>query len=106
MNARLVEFKNLTHRVHGSRLQIHEDRTRHIAAASSFVVVHVDALELQVGVTVVRPRGVDTFFQSLHRQIIVAADKSRPSRLFDALLNRCSSVPSLLVAAFRVFFPL
>ena len=48
------------HRVHGARLKIHEDRTRDIAAAGSLVVVHVDALELQVRVTVVRTRRVDT----------------------------------------------
>merc|ERR1719201_1172987 len=53
-------------RVHGSRLQIHEDRTRHIAPAGGFVIVHVDALELQVGVTVVRPRGVNTVLIADH----------------------------------------
>merc|ERR1719443_1237418 len=41
-------------RVHGARLQIHEDRARHVAAARGLVVVHVDALELQVRVAVVR----------------------------------------------------
>merc|ERR1719240_909760 len=46
--------------VHGAGLQIHEDRTGHVAAAGSLVVVHVDALELQVRVTVVRTRRVDT----------------------------------------------
>merc|ERR1719359_1535271 len=41
-------------RVHGARLQIHEDRTRHVAAAGGLVIVHVDALELQVRVTVTK----------------------------------------------------
>merc|ERR1719377_314336 len=53
-------------RVHGTRLQIHEDRTRDVAAAGGLVVVHVDALELQVRVTVVRPRRVDTVLVTDH----------------------------------------
>merc|ERR1719478_1151412 len=55
-----------THRVHGTRLQIHEDRTRHVAAAGGLVVVHIDALELQVRVTVVSPGGVDTVLITDH----------------------------------------
>ena len=39
--------------VHGAGLEIHEDRAGHVAAAGSLVVVHVDALELKVGVAVV-----------------------------------------------------
>ena len=54
------------HRVHGARLQIHEDRTRHVAAAGGLVVVHVDALELQVRVAVVRTRGIDTMLVTDH----------------------------------------
>jgi len=45
--------------VHGAGLKVHEDCTRHIATASCFVVVHVDALELQVGVAVVGTGWVD-----------------------------------------------
>lgn len=42
-----------SHGVHCARLQIHEDRARHISTSSRFVEVHIDALQLQVGVTVV-----------------------------------------------------
>merc|ERR1719359_1755044 len=54
------------HRVHGTRLEVHEDRTRHVAAAGGFVVVHVDALELKVRVAVVRTRGVNTVLITDH----------------------------------------
>merc|ERR1712199_77498 len=40
-------------RVHGTRLEVHEDGTGHIATASGLIVVHVDALQLEVGVTMV-----------------------------------------------------
>ena len=40
-------------RVHGARLEVHEDVARDVAAAGRLVVVHVDALELEVRVTVV-----------------------------------------------------
>merc|ERR1719271_1489252 len=53
-------------RVHGAWLEIHEDRTGHVAAAGSLVVVHVDALELQVRVTVVRTRRVDAVLITDH----------------------------------------
>merc|ERR1719443_1420588 len=53
-------------RVHGARLQIHEDRTRHVAAASGLVVIHVDALELQVRVAVVRSRRIDAVLITDH----------------------------------------
>ena len=46
-------------RVHGARLEVHEDGARHVAAARRLVVVHVDALELEVRVAVVRARRVD-----------------------------------------------
>mmetsp|Transcript_27656 Transcript_27656/g.44136 ORF Transcript_27656/g.44136 Transcript_27656/m.44136 type:complete len:399 (-) Transcript_27656:87-1283(-) len=39
--------------VHSSGLQIHQDGTRHIASASGLVVVHIDALQLQVRVSLV-----------------------------------------------------
>merc|ERR1719269_236726 len=53
-------------RVHGTRLQIHEDRTRQVAAAGGLIVVDVDALELQVRVPVVRARRVDTVLITDH----------------------------------------
>mmetsp|Transcript_11881 Transcript_11881/g.30750 ORF Transcript_11881/g.30750 Transcript_11881/m.30750 type:complete len:467 (-) Transcript_11881:15-1415(-) len=46
-------------RVHGARLEVHQDVARHIAATRRLVVVHVDALELQVRVAVVRASRVD-----------------------------------------------
>merc|ERR1719199_347566 len=46
-------------RVHGARLEVHQDVARDVAAAGGLVEVHVDALELQVGVAVVRARRVD-----------------------------------------------
>ena len=46
-------------RVHGAGLEVHEDGARHVAAARRLVVVHVDALELEVRVAVVRARRVD-----------------------------------------------
>merc|ERR1719405_467855 len=54
------------HGVHGARLKIHEDRTRDVAAAGGLVVVHVDALELQVRVAVVRARGIETMLITDH----------------------------------------
>merc|ERR1712057_26935 len=49
-----------TDRVHGTGLEVHEDGTGHVAAAGGLVVVHVDALQLEVGVTVVGTGGVNT----------------------------------------------
>merc|ERR1711908_187997 len=45
--------------VHGTRLEVHQDGAGHVAAAGGLVVVHVDALELEVGVTVVGTGGVN-----------------------------------------------
>lgn len=60
----VVRTKDLTertraHRVHGARLQVDEDGSRHILAARRLVEVDVDALELQVRVAVVRASRVD-----------------------------------------------
>merc|ERR1712070_1297380 len=46
-------------RVHGARLQVHQDSAGHVAAAGGLVVVDVDALELEVGVAVVGSGWVD-----------------------------------------------
>lgn len=51
-----------TDRVHGAWLEIDKDGTGHILATGSFVVVHVDALELEVRVTVVGTGGVNAVF--------------------------------------------
>jgi hypothetical protein len=46
-------------RVHGAGLKVHEDGTGDVATTSGFVVVHVDALKLEVGVAVVGACGVN-----------------------------------------------
>jgi hypothetical protein len=46
--------------VHGSGLEIHEDSAGDVTATGSLVEVDVDALELEVGVTVVGTGGVNT----------------------------------------------
>ena len=51
--------RSSTDGVHGAWLKIHEDGTGDIAATSGLVVVDVNALELEVGVTVVGARRVD-----------------------------------------------
>jgi hypothetical protein len=54
----VIRAKDLTERtgtdgVHGSGLEVHKDGARHIATAGGFVEVHIDALQLEVGITVV-----------------------------------------------------
>ncbi len=49
-----------TDRVHGSGLQIHQDGTRNVSATGGLVEVHVDSLQLKIGVTVVSSGGIDT----------------------------------------------
>jgi len=39
--------------IHGARFEVHQDGTRHVATTSGLVVVHIDALQLEVGVSVV-----------------------------------------------------
>jgi hypothetical protein len=48
------------HTIHGSRLQVHEYCTRHISPTACLIVIHIDALELQVRDTLVRSCGIDT----------------------------------------------
>jgi len=48
--------------VHGSGLEVHKDGTGNITATGGFVEVDVDALELEVGVTVVRAGRVNAVF--------------------------------------------
>jgi hypothetical protein len=47
-------------RVHGTRLKIHEDSTGHVSATGGLIEVHVDSLQLKVGVTVVRTSWVNS----------------------------------------------
>merc|ERR1719161_1477166 len=49
-----------THRIHSSRLKIHKDCPRNIATSSCFIVIYVDALQLQVGVAMVGASGIDS----------------------------------------------
>ena len=48
--------------VHGSGFEIHEDGSGDVTSTGGFVVVDVDSLELEIGVTVVRTGGVNTVF--------------------------------------------
>jgi hypothetical protein len=48
--------------VHGTGLEIHEDGSGDVTSTGGFVVVNVDSLELEIGVTVVRTGGVNTVF--------------------------------------------
>ena len=64
---KVVGSEELTERtgsngVHGSGLKIHEYCAGNVTSTSGFVVVNVDSLELEVGVTVVRTGGVNTVF--------------------------------------------
>merc|ERR1711935_485692 len=52
--------RSSTDGVHGSGLEIHEDGSGDVTTTSGFVVVDVDSLELEIGVTVVRTGGVNT----------------------------------------------
>merc|ERR1719313_3109127 len=55
-----------TDRIHGSRFQVHEDGAGNVTAAGGLVVVHVDALKLQIRVSVVRTGRVDTVLIADH----------------------------------------
>ena len=46
--------------VHGTWLEIHEDSSWDVSSTSGLVVVDVDSLELEIGVTVVGTGGVNT----------------------------------------------
>merc|ERR1719174_1991791 len=45
--------------VHGTGLKVHEDGTGNISSTRGLVVVHIDALELQIGIAFVRPGWVN-----------------------------------------------
>jgi hypothetical protein len=46
--------------VHGAGLQVHQHGPRDVFAAAGLVEVHIDALQLEVGVAVVRASRVNT----------------------------------------------
>jgi len=54
--------RSSSHGVHGSWLKIHEHCSGDVSATSSFVIVNVYSLQLQIGVTVVGSGGVDSVF--------------------------------------------
>ena len=61
---KVVWSENLSERsgadaVHGAGLQVDKDGARHVLATAGLVVVHIDALQLQVAVAVVGAGGVD-----------------------------------------------
>mmetsp|Transcript_33819 Transcript_33819/g.61843 ORF Transcript_33819/g.61843 Transcript_33819/m.61843 type:complete len:266 (+) Transcript_33819:911-1708(+) len=56
--------RSSAHRVHGAWLKIHEDGTRNVTATGGLVEVHVDALELEVGVAMVSTGRVNTMLVS------------------------------------------
>lgn len=49
----------LSHRVHGSWLQVDKDSAWHIFTAIRLVVVHIDAIQLQIVIAVVMTVGVN-----------------------------------------------
>jgi hypothetical protein len=49
-----------SNRVHGTRLKIHKNGSWDVSATSSFIVVNVDSLQLQIGVSVVGTSGIDS----------------------------------------------
>ena len=48
--------------VHGTGLEIHEDGSWNVSTTGSFVVVNVDSLELEIGITVIGTGWVNTVF--------------------------------------------
>jgi len=63
----VVRSEELTERsstdgVHGAGLEVHKDGAGNVTATGGFVVVDVDSLELEVGVSVVGTGGVNTVF--------------------------------------------
>ncbi|KAF3780907.1 hypothetical protein EJ110_NYTH38165 [Nymphaea thermarum] len=68
---KVVRPKDLTERprsdaVHGSRLEIHEYGPRHVPSTARLVVVHIDPLELQIGVAAIPPGVVDAVLIADH----------------------------------------
>ena len=49
-----------SHGIHRTGLKIHKDSSGNVTSSSGLVVVHVDSLQLKVGVSVVGSRGVDS----------------------------------------------
>mmetsp|Transcript_18233 Transcript_18233/g.32229 ORF Transcript_18233/g.32229 Transcript_18233/m.32229 type:complete len:542 (+) Transcript_18233:1550-3175(+) len=60
VGAKELSKGSCAYRVHGSGLEIHQDRAGHVASAGCLVKVYVDALQLEVRVAMVRTGGVDS----------------------------------------------
>ena len=54
--------RSRSHGVHGSGFQVHQDGSGNVSSSGSFVEVHVDSLQLQIGVSVVGSGRVDSVF--------------------------------------------
>ncbi len=54
------------HTVHSAGLQVHEHRTGHISPATGLVVVHIDALQLQIGDSLISSSRVDSVLLTYH----------------------------------------
>ena len=77
------------HRVHCSGLQIDQDSSGHVFATGSFVVIHIDPLELQIGVSVVGTGGVDTVLVGDYlKRTSVIPDSVKSPKLTAIILTR------------------
>jgi hypothetical protein len=59
VRAEKLSKRSSTDRVHGSGLKIHKDGTGHVSASGGLIVVHVDSLQLKVGISVVSSGGIN-----------------------------------------------
>lgn len=48
------------HGVHGTRFQVHQDCSWYVLSAGGLIVVNVDALQLEIGISMVGTSGIDT----------------------------------------------
>ena len=96
--ARLAEYKviwaeKLAERpsadaVHGAGLQVHQHGAWDVAPSSRFVEVRADALQLEVGIAVIRSSRVDSVFTLLDR---LTGTKPQPKGTRKARINPIST---------------
>ncbi|KAL0926367.1 hypothetical protein M5K25_002589 [Dendrobium thyrsiflorum] len=83
------------HAVHGSRLQIHQNRPRNESSTGRLVVVDVNPLQLQIGRTSVPPGGIDSVLIAHHlpklRSDLVTALSTLHVKDFSHLSPFCTS---------------
>ena len=60
--------------VHGAGLEVHQHGAGHVLAAARLVVVHVDALQLQLGLASVGAGGVDTVLVTTRELKVITID--------------------------------